>query len=181
MILRYLIGSILVLLTMIVQVLFCWFIALFVKRDGNFIWLFKWAQPFDTLAIGDENFWNNEMAHTKDWWWVRRNYWLALQWSGLRNPGWGMMGYMGFKVDNIKDTFCSGGEVDIGDSGYRMGSVYRTCKNNGRKYFDYKRACKWSDSYGWMVQFGWAINDVEHADRGSICRLCIDVRPLIKL
>jgi len=35
----------------------------------------------------------------------------------------GMMGYMGFKVKNIVDFTSTGGEVDIGDSIPKLGSV----------------------------------------------------------
>ena len=181
MILRYLIGSILVLLTMIVQVLFCWFIALFVKSDGNLPSCLKLFQPFDTLATGDENFWNNEMAYTKDWHWLPRNYWLALQWSGLRNPGWGMMGIMGFKKGEITDYTESAGQVDIGDGGNVFGSVKRTCTNDRKAYWNYKKVGKWNDTYGYMIEFGWSLCDVKRAPEGDIRRLCIDIRPRIKL
>jgi len=174
MILRYIIGAILVILTMIVQTIFQPIIALFVKSDGNMPWFLKVFQPYDTLATGDENFWNNEMKDHPS------NYYRCLMW-GWRNAGWGMMGYMGFKVKNIVDFTSTGGEVDIGDSIPKLGSVYRSCKNGWFKYFDYKKCGSWTTSYGYMVQFGWSLNGCTEAPKGDIRRLCIDVRPRIKL
>lgn len=178
----YFIKAALVVLTMIVQVLFCWFIALFVKKDGDFIWLFKWAQPYDTQAIGDEMFHNNEMLYTKNWWWPIRNYWLALHWSGLRNPGWGMMGYMGIKVGEVQEYTSQGPDVDIGDGGYTLGEVKRTAIVNGKKYWNVKKAWLHSETgYGRMLEYGWSLKDINTETKGSIRRLCIDYRPKIKL
>jgi len=173
MIIRYLIGAYLVVLTMLVQTIFQPIIALFVKADGNMPWFLKVFQPYDTLATGDENFWNNEMAG------ITSNYYRCLMW-GWRNAGWGMMGYMGFKADTITDSTSTGVEVDIGDSGYTLGSRTITLRNNGTKYFDYKHAGRWTENYGYMIQFGWSLSFSSY-NKGDIRRLCIDVRPRIKL
>lgn len=174
MMIRYLLSAAIVLVVMVVQFCFSWLIALFVKADGHYPALLKIFEPYDTLATGDQNFWDKEMQG------VTSNYWRALHW-GMRNCGYGAMGYMGFKKGVVKDYLTTGAEIDIGDGGYTLGSVYRTCTNDGVKYFDYKRAGRWNSDYGWMLQFGWSLNGVESAPKGDIRRLCIDIRPRIKL
>ena len=173
MILRYLLSAIFVLIVMIVQFCFSWLIAAFVKDDGHYPAMLKIFEPYDTLATGDQMFWDNEMAG------ITSNYRRALAW-GMRNCGYGAMGYMGFRAADVRDATSTGTEVDIGDWGYTLGTVYRTVKSSGIKYFDYKRAGRWSENYGWMIQFGWSLNFNSYT-RGDIRRLCLDIRPRIKL
>jgi hypothetical protein len=174
MFLKWALLAFITVILMIVQTIFQPVIALFVKPDGNLPYFLKWFQPFDTLATGDENFWNNEMKG------VTSNYLRCLFW-GWRNPAWGFMGYAGFITSNLSEFTSSGNEIDIGDFGYTLGSVFRTVKNNSTKYFDYKRAGAWNSNYGWMIQFGWSLNGVDKSPAGEVCRLCIDIRPKIKL
>ena len=173
MIIRYLLSALFVITIMAIQFCFSWFIALFVKADGHYPTLLKIFEPYDTLATGDQMFWDNEMKG------ITSNYRRALAW-GMRNCGYGAMGYMGFKCDKVTDFISNGPEIDIGDFGYVLGSVTRTVRNNGTKYFDYKRAGRWSESYGWMIQFGWSLNFGAYHP-GDIRRLCLDIRPRIKL
>jgi len=180
MILRYIIGAILVLVVMIVQFCFSWWIALFVKSDGTYPYLLKVFQPYDTLAIGDQMFLDNEMAYTKKWHWWFRNYWCAFNW-GQRNAGYGAMGYTGFKTGRVTWYAHYGKDVDIGDHGYTIGTSEATAINDTKVYFNYKRAGRLSKNYGWMVEFGWVLKGIKARMPGEICRLCLDVRPIIKL
>lgn len=174
MFLKWTILALFTVIFMIVQTIFQPLIALFVKSDGNLPSCLKLFQPFDTLATGDENFWNNEMKC------IQSNYLRCLFW-GWRNPAWGIMGIMGFKKGEITDYTESAGQVDIGDGGNVFGSVKRTCTNDGKAYWNYKKVGKWNDTYGYMIEFGWSLCDVKSAPEGDIRRLCIDIRPRIKL
>ena len=91
-----------------------------------------------------------------------------------------MMGYFGFKVSSAA-WYTTDKDVDIGDHGYTLGTSERLANNDGKQYFNYKRAGAWSESLGWMVEFGWVIKGIENREVGDICRLCIDVRPFVKL
>jgi len=180
MIIKYVFLAVCGILLQILHVLHSPLLMLFLNKDGYLPKIFSWFQTEDAPAIGDQMFADREMAWTKKYPTWLSNYLRGLFWA-IRNPAYGYMAAYGITVDKITDYKSSGPEIDIGDGGYTLGEVTRTCKNNGVKYFDFKKAGKWNSNYGWMIQFGWSLNNIETATKGTNRRLCIDVRPRISL
>lgn len=159
---------------MIVNVIFSPIICLFINKDGYLPSWLSWFQTQDNPAIGDKMFHDREMS------WTQSNYLRGIFWA-IRNPAYGFMSENGLTVWNVHSYISNGPDVDIGDFGYILGSVYRTCTNNDKEYFNYKSAGKWNDNFGWMVEFGWSLKDIHREVNGSNRRLCVDIRPRISL
>ena len=185
MILRYLTVSIIQVLLMAFQWVFSFLIALSVTRDGHLRFFPSLFEPTDSLAIGDQMYWDNEMAHTKSWpWWIR-NYWLALNW-GMRNPAYGYANLAACTMKGANDFYStmpvSGPDIDTGDYGTVVGAVYREVINgDGKKYFEYRRIGRysWSKNLVWYIQLGWSIPRDSLVD-GNKCHLCVYIRPFCK-
>lgn len=148
------------------------------------IWIFRWAQPTDSPAIGDAMYGSREAAFTQKYWkWFAR-YIRGIMW-GCRNPAYGFLDANGFTVDGAHNPTQDGADyIDIGydDTGKcikHLGSQTRTIEQNGLTYFSYRAAGAWGANYGWMVAFGY---DVQPSmDQGSKRSLLVGVRPRISL
>lgn len=180
MYIKWFVLAILTLPVMLVNAICSPVISLFIDKHGNLPYWLSWFQTDDAPAYGDKMFQDREMAYTKnlpDW---LSRYIRGIAWA-IRNPAYGFMSSCGIRVNEITEYQTSGKEIDIGDGGYNLGTVFRTCRNNGIKYFNFKAANKWNDKYGWMIEFGWTLNNVDKELDGVVRRLAIDIRPLIKL
>jgi len=149
---------------------------IWVRMDGNYpSALRSVCQPIDSPAIGDQMYADNQMV-----WTAKLPRWLAYYlrayfWSCCRNPLYGFDNLAGFTIPEGAQIKVTGNpSIDIGTQA-TFGTVTREC--NG--YFDCKHAGAWNTNYGYMVRFGWVMN--ETACAGYRALLTIDVRPLIKL
>ena len=175
MFIKWFVLAILTVILMLVHVIFSPVIYLFLNKEGYLPSWLSWFQTEDAPAIGDQMFADNEAKG------ITSHYIRGILW-GIRNPAYGFMASCGIKISDITEYTESGPEVDIGDGGYSLGSVYRSCKNDCTKYFNYKAAGKWfSTDYAWMVEFGWSLNHIDKASSGTIRRMTVDIRPRILL
>ena len=165
---------------MILNVILSPILPFFINDEGYLQSWLSWFQTQDAPAVGDQSFIDREMSYTKDYAPWRKKWVCGFNWA-LRNPAYGFMQLHGITVMVISEYTSTGQEVDIGDNGYTLGSVYRTCKNNNVKYFDYKKVGKWSDRYGYMVQFGWSLNNIDKEAVGAKRRIIVDIRPRVSL
>ena len=177
MILRYLTISIIQVILMLVQFCFSWLIALSVTKDGHLRLLPSLFEPTDSLAIGDSDYWNNEMSYCMDWTISIRNYWLALNW-GMRNPAYGFANIAGFDLQNYADYKLTGNpNIDVGWAGATIGSMLKTLTNgDGKKYFEYRKVWRWNSSYVCYLQLGWSLSNLEAGRK----HLCVYIRPFVK-
>lgn len=188
---RYVLFALVAVFLKAFQFLLGWLlIAPFVQADGNLpslFWLRLLFQPDDTPAIGDEMFGSREMAHTATWRWKwAARWWRATQW-GMRNPAYGWdSNVCGMRVFAPYSFTISGNKnIDIGYDGNGtciavLGSVFRTCIDDGREYFEWKFAFSWpGNRYACMCSFGWNLGSVFKF--GQVRNLRIDIRPRISL
>jgi len=180
MFIKYLALAFIAMIAMILNFMLAPIIPLFIGKDLMLPSWLSWFQTTDATATGDQMFWDREMAYTKDYSPFRQRYVRGFNWA-LRNPGYGYMQTHGLTVGDVSEYDSPVFDVDIGDHGYTLGSVYRTCKNDGKKYFQYKKAGKWSESTAWMLEFGYSIKNLDKEEKGSTRRLIVDIRPRISL
>jgi len=167
-----------VILTPIMSVYLIW--------NDNLPKTLSYFQTSDAPAIGDEMFYNKEMAFThKLPVWLSR-YIRGIAWA-IRNPAYGFADTAGVVLKNAHDKVLVGPEmVDIGRDEITglpityFGKSIRTLTNgDGNKYFEYRHAGKWNNKLAWFIQLGWSLsNDTED---GSIKHLCVYIRPFISI
>lgn len=180
MYLRYLALAVVAAVVIVINFVLAPVIPFFVNADGYLPKWLAWFQTQDAPAIGDQMFHDREMAFAKSYPAWEFHYLCALLWA-MRNPGYGFMQLHGLTVREIRNFTNDGPDVDIGDAGYRLGRVIRTCEQDGKRYFDFKAAGKWNDRYGWMVQFGWSLNGIQSDPIGTKRSLKLEIRPRIAL
>jgi len=189
MFVKYSILAVINIILMVINAACSPLIALFINRNGYLPSWLSWFQTADNPAIGDAIYGNKEAAFT-----AKYPRWLAyyirgVMW-GCRNPAYGFSNATGLTI-NLDVFFMPykvvGDEnVDIGfDEAtqkpiYTLGTVYRTLWNgDGKQYFDWKHAGRWSANYGFMVRFGWNLDPA--LLNGQRRSLYVDVRPRIAL
>jgi len=180
MILRYLILAIPQVFLMLFSALTGWItIAPFVKSDGHLPYPLRyWFEPTDSPAIGDEMYLANEGAWAMKYPQWLRNYMLCYLWSCLRNPAYGFADMAGFDLYNPHDFDITGNpNIDVGDSGAVIGSLYRTVVNGDyREYFEYRKIFRWNSSYVCFIQLGWSLSSIEEGRK----HLCVYIRPFCR-
>ena len=164
---------------MLFQFCFSWLIALSVTTEGHLRFFPSIFEPTDSLATGDQMYWDNEMSYTKNWRWQWfKRYWLALNW-GMRNPAYGFADYAGFSAINPVEFTTTADlgdkDIDVGFAGTVAGSVYRTVETEGKKYFEYRKIKRRNSNIVWYLQMGWSIPAKGPSD-GDYCHLCVYVR-----
>lgn len=186
MYLRFLFYAIPQVILMLFQFCFSFLIALSVTKEGHLRFFPVLFEPSDSLAIGNRMYWDNEMAYAMDWpVWIR-NYWLALNW-GMRNPAYGFADWAAVTMrgaDNFKTTAKLGDkEIDVGDAGVVISSVFRTFTNgDGKKYFEYRKVWRSSIANVRYIQLGWSIPSAAAEFKDGIkCHLCLYFRPAFKI
>lgn len=183
MFLRYSLLAVLQLFLMVTQLCFSWLIAAFIDKQGHLPIFLKWFEPTDSLATGDQMYWDREMLFTKYYperWqrYVRGFFW------GMRNPAYGFADRAGYTIQNASKftttrPVTSDNDIDIGDNGANFGSVYRTITNgDGKKYFEYRKVAKWNEKYAWFIQLGWTVPATTLVE-GDRQHLCVYIRPRV--
>jgi hypothetical protein len=183
MIIRYLSLSVIQVFLMAFQWVFSYFIARTVDKDGHYPWYFKWFEPKDSLATGDEMYWNNEMAYCLNWPEPQRSYERAFNW-GQRNPACGFASVAGFTIKSpamFTTNRTESPDIDIGEAGVTVGSVYRILTNgDSKKYFEYRKIFPSLFGTYFYIQLGWSIPTLVR-EEGDKCHLCFYIRPFAKV
>jgi hypothetical protein len=179
---RWLFLAIIQVILMIIHAVFSMIICLFIHH-GMLPWWLRVFQTPDALAIGDQSFHENEMAWTKGLPLWLQNYICGMA-GAIRNPAYGFADMAGVVFDKPScfTTTAQPGkpDIDVGDHS-TFGEVYRTVFNgDGKEYFEFRLAGKWSASLAWYIQLGWSLPADGQFDQ-SRRHLCVYVRPFIKI